>query len=129
MNENHRNDDLNDQKSNDQDQLRDNTMNETIRAVSGNEDADLNKMTDAGLDTDSSNGGATATTGNKDNTSGGANYTPEDPSAVRSGGIIDMNDQTVSGAGSGITHRRGSGSGLAPKTGTTGSDYDGQSAS
>jgi hypothetical protein len=53
-------------------------------------------------------------------------WNPNDASGVRSGGITDMDNQTIRGAGSGSGHSTGSGSHLAPKMGTTGSDFDGQ---
>jgi hypothetical protein len=57
----------------------------------------------------------------------GMSYSPNDASGVRSGGTADMGDQTSGGAGANRGRRRGSGSNLRPKKGTTGSDYDGQS--
>jgi hypothetical protein len=95
----------------DDDQLRENTMNETIREVSG--DTELN---DTGTGS-----------GDKDLTRG-VNYTPNDSSGVRSGGTTDMDDQTAGGAGLNTDVRKGSGSHLKTKDGISGSDYDGQNA-
>lgn len=123
MIENNRTDGSNDQNRSEQDQLRDLTMNETIREVSGNADANLNNLTDAdaGNTTASTAAGDTIGTGTH-----GANYTPQDMSAVRSGGVADMDDQTASGAGEITGRRPGAGSDITQKLGTTGSDFDGQ---
>lgn len=86
----------------DDDQLRENTMNETIREQTGRENL-------------SGAGGA-----------GSDGYTPNDASAVRSGGTTDMDDQAAGGAGLASGRRPGSGSNITTKRNVTGSDYDGQ---
>jgi len=43
-------------------------------------------------------------------------------------GTADMKDDQVMGRGRDIRRQAGSGSGLAPKTGVTGSDFDGQNS-
>jgi hypothetical protein len=108
------------------DQLRENTMNETIREVSGDADADINTL---GSSNQTRVGGLA--TGSDDlhgsDLTQGMSYMPNDTSGVRSGGISDMDDQQAGGAGlSG--HRSGSGAGLTEKSGMSGSDFDGQNA-
>lgn len=92
-------------------QLRDNTMNETIRKVSG--DTDLNDARTTSEDIDSTQG---------------VSYTPNDSSGVKSGGITDMDDQTAGGAGLNTGARKGLGSHLKTKDSISGSDFDGQNA-
>lgn len=106
----------------DDDQLRDNTMNETIREVRG--DRDLNDIENR---RSRSNDTRSPDTGNTDITQG-MSYTPNDSSAVRSGGIADMDDQTAGGAGLNTGARKGSGSHLKTKDSISGSDFDGQDA-
>ena len=106
----------------DDDQLRDNTMNETIREVRG--DRDLNDRENSRTHTDDSR---SASAGDTDSTQG-MSYTPNDSSGVRSGGITDMDDQTAGGAGLNTGARKGSGSHLKTKDGISGSDFDGQNA-
>jgi hypothetical protein len=108
----------------DDDQLRDNTMNETIREVSGSPDTDLNNLsegTERGLESDRYSDTSLDRTQ-------GSGYTPNDSSGVRSGGITDMDDQTSGGAGLNTGVRQGAGSHLRTKDSITGSDYDGQNA-
>ena len=112
----------NDESRSEQDQLRDLTMNETIREVSGGDpDADINDLSDVGTTT-----GSTGAGDNTGTTTHGVNYTPQDMSAVRSGGITDMDDQTEGGAGEIAGRRPGAGAAPTQKLGTTGSDFDGQ---
>ena len=119
----HRNDD---QSHSDQDQLRSNTMNETIREVSGNPEMNLNDIRDS----DQGHSGQEFSTGGAGNidVTQGMSYNPNDTSGVRSGGTVDMDDQTAGGAGLNTGTRPGLGSNLTPKMGTTGSDYDGQNS-
>ena len=107
-------------------QLRPNTMNEAIREVSGNPDADLSKIGGSGRqrmnddrmdDSDDLPGSATTR---------GVNYNPNDMSATRSGGTTDMDDQVAGGAGLNAGERSGSGSNLTTRRTVTGSDFDGQ---
>lgn len=131
MKDNNRNDRLDDQANSDQDKLRGNTMNEIIRETSGDPDRNLNEVRDSDDnlrdELDSSERSARRVAHNTDQTQG-MSYNPNDTSGVRSGGITDMDDQTSGGAGSNTGARKGLGSHLRPKTGTTGSDYDGQNA-
>jgi hypothetical protein len=127
MKDNIRNDRRDDQVNRDQDQLRENTMNEMIRENSGDADKSLNDIRqDADNDLDSGQRSARRELRNTDITQG-MSYTPNDASGVRSGGTVDMGDQTAGGAGKNTGRRRGAGSSIKPKRGTTGSDYDGQS--
>jgi len=107
------------------DQLRPNTMNEAIREVSGNPDADLSKLGGSGrenVDSDrtSDSGGYSGSDAT------GVGYNPNDMSATRSGGTTDMDDQTAGGAGLNTGERRGAGSNLTTRRTVSGSDFDGQ---
>ena len=113
-----------DQKDLDQDQLRGNTMNEAIREANGDRDTDLNELRDSDNDMDDTQ--RTGSGGGSADTTQGMSYNPNDMSAVRSGGTTDMDDQTAGGAGLNTGARQGLGSHLRPKTGLTGSDFDGQ---
>lgn len=108
----------------DDDQLRMNTTNETIREASGDPDTNLNNLKD---DVDTEFGDSPRSDDAIDLTQG-VHYTPNDASGVRSGGTVDMDDQTSGGAGLDSGTRRGAGSNLTPKKGITGSDYDGQNS-
>lgn len=120
-----KNDNRNDEtRNNDQDQLRDNTMNEVIRETSGDADTNLNDLRDTDDMDDNSRISASAS-GDTDTTQG-MSYNPNDTSAVRSGGTTDMDDQTAGGAGLNTGARDGLGSHLRPKENVTGSDFDGQ---
>ena len=108
------------------DQLRPNTMNEAIREASGNADADLSQIGGSGRQNMDRSGMS-----DTDNRSGsdyrsGLGYNPNDMSAMRSGGLTDMDDQTAGGAGLSAGERLGSGSNLTTKRNVTGSDFDGQ---
>lgn len=116
-----RNDDLRD---NNQDQLRGNTMNEQIREVGNNRDLSSDDRRDADTERNMEEGSEENTSANT--TRRGMNYTPQDMSGVRSGGITDMDDQAEGGAGSVSGRRLGAGSNITQKLGTTGSDFDGQ---
>jgi hypothetical protein len=111
----------------DQDKVRDSTMNETIREVSGNPDRNLNDVRKEGREVDDNERSDLRNVDNIDETRG-VNYNPNDASAVRSGGIADMDDQTAGGAGFDTGVRKGLGSHLTPKRGVSGSDFDGQNS-
>ena len=113
------------QRNSEEEQLRMNTTNETIREASGDPDMDLNELKDN--ETENDYEGRSRASDNSDITQG-VSYNPNDASAVRSGGVSDMDDQTTGGAGLNTGTRKGSGSNLTPKMGTTGSDYDGQNS-
>ena len=121
MNDNNRIPGKQDDNNEQDDQLRGNTMNETIREVNGDADIDLNSIREG----DSESAGSAGMTGA--DLTGGTDWSPNDASAVRSGGKADMDDQSARGAGL-DSGNRGAGSNLAPKTGLTGSDFDGQNA-
>ncbi len=126
MEDNTRNDRTDDQSNIDQDKLRDSTMNEMIREANGDPDMNLNELRDdADQDINASHQTGSGGAHNSDLTQG-MSYNPNDTSGVRSGGTTDMDDQTSSGAGLNTGTRQGLGSHLTPKTGTTGSDFDGQ---
>jgi hypothetical protein len=127
MEHNKSNDRNDDQRNADQDKIRSNTMNETIREVSGGPDMNLNGLRDSDQESDSIHELDTEVNRNTDVTQG-MSYNPNDTSGVRSGGTVDMDDQTAGGAGANTGTRRGLGSNLTPKMGTTGSDYDGQNS-
>lgn len=118
-----------DQSNIDQDKLRSSTMNEMIRETSGDPDRSLNDLSHTDehhsddLDINTRN---TRREARDTDVTQGMSYTPNDTSGVRSGGTTDMDDQAQGGAGSNTGRRRGSGSNIRPKRGTTGSDYDGQ---
>ncbi len=125
MEDNTRNDRTDDQSNIDQDKLRDSTMNEMIREANGDPDMNLNELRDADQDASGDHASGLGGVVNSDRTQG-MSYNPNDASAVRSGGTTDMDDQTAGGAGLNTGARRGLGSNLTPKTGVTGSDFDGQ---
>lgn len=112
-----------DERIDDQDEPK--TANEIIREVNGDPDMNLNDLKRTGDDTISR---AESDQLQDTGLSQGAGYTPNDTSAVRSGGTTDMDDQAAGGAGfiSGVQHP--SGSDLTPKRNVTGSDYDGQTS-
>jgi hypothetical protein len=116
-----------DERDLDQDKLRENTMNETIREVSGDPDTNLNEVRKEGREFDDTDDINSRNTRNTDETRG-VSYDPNDASGVRSGGISDMDDQTAGGAGFNTGVRRGLGSDLNTKKGISGSDFDGQNA-
>ena len=101
MKEHIRNDRDNDQRDRDDDQLRSNTMNETIREASGDPDADLNDMKDADDEFDRTGRIGSENYGDIDRTSGTAG--------------LDTGRVT-----------RDLGSHRNTKTGLTGSEFDGQ---
>jgi hypothetical protein len=104
------------------------TTNEAIRDAHGDPDMDLNELKEgAGLDTTAysdRDAGLLSDTG----TTRGADYTPNDASAVRSGGTTDMDDQTGGSMGIQTGTKHGFDSGIAQKRNVTGSDYDGQNS-
>lgn len=120
-----RNDRVDDPTTGDEDQLRSNTMNEVIREVHGDPDTDLGDVRAESRNTGGSGERGSGGAHDSDLTQG-MSYTPNDTSGVRSGGTTDMDDQTSGGAGLNTGARRGLGSHLKPKTGLTGSDFDGQ---
>ena len=116
-----------DQRDVDQDKLRGNTMNETIREASGDPDMNLNNIREERTGYDDTDDVDLRNAGNTDETKG-MSYNPNDASGVRSGGITDMDDQTAGGAGLNTGARKGLGSDLNTKKGISGSDFDGQNA-
>lgn len=117
-----RNDEL---RNEDNDQLRPNTMNEAIREVSGNPDADLSKIGTSG--SQENRGQSTSHEElHGSNVTLGVSNNPNDMSATRSGGTTDMDDQAMGGAGLANGERLGSGSNITTKRNVTGSDFDGQ---
>ena len=117
-----------DEKNLDNDQLRDNTMNESIREARGSSDADLNNLRDNVNDEYERRGERQSGAYTDTDQTRGVSYTPNDASAVRSGGTTDMDDQTAGGAGLNTGIRKGAGSNLTTKKGVSGSDFDGQNA-
>jgi len=111
------------QRRSDEEQLRMNTTNETIREAGGDPDMDLNELKEQDNDDEHHSNRSF-----KGDITQGVNYDPNDASGVRSGGVSDMDDQTNRGAGFNSGTRTGAGSNLTPKMGTTGSDYDGQNS-
>ena len=109
----------------DDDQLRSNTMNEAIREVSGNPDADLSKIGGSGRENMGRSSNERSEQSGSDSQAG-VGYNPNDMSATRSGGTTDMDDQTAGGAGLSAGERLGSGTNLTTKRNVTGSDFDGQ---
>ena len=116
-----------DKRDVDQDKLRGNTMNETIREASGDPDMNLNNIREERTGYDDTDDVDLRNAGNTDETKG-MSYNPNDASGVRSGGITDMDDQTAGGAGLNTGARKGLGSDLNTKKGISGSDFDGQNA-
>jgi hypothetical protein len=108
------------------DQLRPNTMNEAIREVSGNPDADLSKIGGSGRQRIDSDRMSDSDDHSSSGVTSGVDYNPNDMSATRSGGTTDMDDQTAGGAGLNSGERRGAGSNLTTRRTVTGSDFDGQ---
>ncbi len=128
MEENTKNTRNDDQINSDQDQLRNKTTSEVIREVHGDPDMNLNDIRDT--NTEISGNHETGSGGSHDSDlTQGMSWNPNDASAVRSGGTTDMDDQTSGGAGLNTGPRRGLGSHMKTKMGTTGSDFDGQNAS
>ena len=117
-----------DEKNLDNDQLRENTMNESIREARGNSGTDLNNLRDNVTDEYESREERQSGAYSDVDQTRGMSYTPNDASAVRSGGTTDMDDQTAGGAGLNNGVRRGAGSNLTTKKGVSGSDFDGQNA-
>jgi len=115
----------NDETRQDDDQLRGNTMNEAIREASGNPDADLSQISNRGSVSGDSRSSRDEDLHGSDMTQG-TSYSPNDMSGVRSGGTVDMDDQTAGGAGLSTDERRGAH--VTTKHGVTGSDFDGQNA-
>src|SRR5829696_2023587 len=105
--------------SSNDDQLRPNTMNEAIREVSGNPEADLSKISSASRPSGSED------LQGSDQTQG-MSFNPNDASGVRSGGTTDLDDQTAGGAGLSAGERLGSGTNITTRRSVTGSDFDGQ---
>lgn len=106
----------------DEEQLRPETANEAIRETMGNANTDLsqvssgnNRHDDYARDTEDIQGS---------DVTQGMSLNPNDASAVRSGGTMDMDDQTAGGAGLN-TGTRGS-STLNTRNTVSGSDFDGQ---
>jgi hypothetical protein len=116
-----------DERDIDQDKLRDNTMNETIREVQGDPDTNLNELREDNREFDDDDHIRLRNARDTDQTQG-VSYNPNDASGVRSGGISDMDDQTAGGAGLNTGVTKGIGSHLSTKKGISGSDFDGQNA-
>ena len=123
--EQNRNVNRNDETRQDDDQLRSNTMNETIREARGNPDADLSEISNRGLSS-SGSGALRDEHLQGSDMAQGTSYSPNDLSGVRSGGTVDMDDQTAGGAGLGTGEHRSAH--VTTKQGVTGSDFDGQNA-
>ena len=104
------------------------TTNEIIREAHGDPNMnleDLSENTDGDLYTSRDNLRESSLT---TDVTRGVDYTPNDASAVRSGGTTDMDDQTGSSMGLQTGTKRGFESGIAQKRNVTGSDYDGQNS-
>ena len=110
-------------RNSDDEQLRDHTMNETIREVTGNPETDLSRVAAANQQSDYNSARDDQDLQGSDRTQG-VSYNPNDASAVRSGGTTDMDDQTAGGAGL-AAGERGT-SNLTTRRTVTGSDFDGQ---
>ena len=115
----------NEQVRQDDDQLRGNTMNETIRNASVRSDSDTSRTGGSGRENLDRSESDRLGAGNS-HSSTGVGYNPNDMSATRSGGTTDMDDQTSGGAGLSNMPRQGAGSNLTTKRNVTGSDFDGQ---
>lgn len=123
MDEKKRQEELRDERFSDSDEPM--TTREVIREVHGDPDLNLNDLSDREKETRSDR----EAPGLNSDLRQGQNWSPNDASAVRSGGLADMDDQTAGGAGLNPGQRPGSGAGLTLKRGVTGSDFDGQNAS
>ena len=113
------------------DQLRGNTMNETIRDVSGDRnetlrDADMG----SGRSYDYGTQGSEETDNLRSDAGdmGGGQGVGGGRSRENVAGTADMKDEQITGAGRDVRRRQGSGQNLAPKLGTTGSHFDGQNS-
>lgn len=113
-------------RENEDDQLRPDTTNEIIRETHGGPDADISSLND---DSNTRLGGLGSERQDiyGDDATRGTGFNPNDASAVRSGGVADMDDQTAGGAGL-AGERPGSGTSITTKRGMSGSDFDGQNA-
>jgi hypothetical protein len=114
-----------DNNNSEDDQLRPNTMNETIREVTGNPETDLSRLSAMNQQSGSGNSSDSDDVQGSD-LSQGMSYNPNDATAVRSGGTTDMDDQRSGGAGLAAGERMGSGTNLTTRRSVTGSDFDGQ---
>lgn len=103
------------------------TTHEIIREAYGDPELDLTELKDE-LNEDETSTGDVPDLRNT-GTTAGVGYDPNDASAVRSGGFVDMDDQAAGGAGLN-TGNLGEGlrSSIATKRDVTGSDYDGQNS-
>lgn len=122
MEENNRNERMDQRRTSEQDDSM--SSKDIMRDINADRDMNLNDLKDSDRQT-TSNSESDSGLFNKDRTQG-VGYTPNDASAVRSGGTSDMDDQAAGGAGHNSGFRHGMGSDLRPKKGVTGSDFDGQ---
>lgn len=114
-----------DDRNYDQDEPK--TTHEIIREVNGGANTNLNELKDEAEGVRNNIESGVGNVLNTDTTRG-VDYTPNDASAVRSGGTTDMDDQTGSSMGINTGTKRGFDSGIAQKRDVTGSDYDGQNS-
>jgi hypothetical protein len=121
MDKNQRNEN---ERTSEQDQLRGNTMNETIRNV-GNMDEKNETLRDAEQGSGRSYDYGTEGSDMSDTSRRNSDAGQQNASASR-GGTSDMDDESIAGAGRDTRTQRGSG--LTTKRSITGSDFDGQNS-
>ena len=123
MKENQRNRSGNEQRNTEQDPMR-NQQNDSTREVGQNRESD--NLRDADLGSGRSYDYGTQGSEQTENTSGTSGNRSSSRETMH--GTADMKDEQVPGRGREMRRESGSGSGLAPKMGTTGSDFDGQNS-
>lgn len=105
------------------------TTHEILREVHGNPDYNLNALPDETDEAVNQNRDVLAEGAAPSDVTRGVDYTPNDASAVRSGGTTDMDDQTGDNSmGLQTGSKTGIESGIAQKRNVTGSDFDGQNS-
>lgn len=127
MKENQRNQRDMDQRSNEQENMR-NPQQDRTREVGQNREQN-ESLRDAEQGSGRSYDYGTQGSEQTENTSSGSSLNSGTGRRESVAGTTDMRDEQALGRSRNNSRRQpGSGSGLAPKTGTTGSDYDGQNS-
>jgi hypothetical protein len=131
MNENQRNQSGSEQQNTEQDQLRNPTTNEVIREV-GQDRGENETLRDAeqgsGRSYDYGTQGSEQAGSNNEQASNNNMNTGRNSSRETMAGTTDMSHDQEMGSGRDVRRTQGSGQNLAPKLGTTGSDFDGQNS-
>ena len=123
MKENQMNRGGNEQRNTEQDQMR-NQQNDSMQNVGQNRENE--SLRDSDLGSGRSYDYGTQGSEQTEQTSGTTGNRSTSRETMH--GTADMKDEQVPGRGREMRRESGSGSGLAPKMGTTGSDFDGQNS-